>query len=40
MPLVAELGPTATGPIKQRLGDAVTYAEIRAVQGYSRLKSD
>lgn len=37
MPLIAELGHTATGPIKQRLGDTVTYAEIRAVQGYSRL---
>jgi hypothetical protein len=38
MPLVAELGLTATGPIKQRLGEGVTYAEIRAVQGYSRLE--
>jgi hypothetical protein len=37
LPLVEELGHTATGPIKQRLGDAVTYAEIRAVQGYARL---
>lgn len=38
LPLVVELGHTATGPIKQRLGDSVTYAEIRAVQGYSRLE--
>lgn len=37
LPLVAELGHTATGPIKQRLGEGVTYAEIRAVQGYARL---
>jgi hypothetical protein len=36
LPLVQELGITATGPIKQRLGDAVTYAEIRAVQADRR----
>ncbi|TWI86952.1 helix-turn-helix domain-containing protein [Chitinophaga japonensis] len=40
LPLVSELGLTATGPIKQRLGDIVTYAEIRAVQGYCRLAKE
>lgn len=39
LPLLAELGYAATGPIKQRLGDTVSYAEIRAVQVYSRLEN-
>lgn len=39
LPLLQELGYAATGPIKQRLGDAVTYAEIRAVQSFSRLEN-
>lgn len=39
IPLLQELGYAATGPIKQRLGDAVTYAEIRAVQSFSRLEN-
>ncbi|HEU4555720.1 MAG TPA: helix-turn-helix domain-containing protein, partial [Chitinophaga sp.] len=38
LPLLAAMGPTATTAIKQRLGDAVSYAEIRAVQGHSRLQ--
>ncbi|KAA2239211.1 AAA family ATPase [Chitinophaga agrisoli] len=40
MPLVNELGLTATTPIKHRLGDAVSYAEIRAVQSHCRLAKE
>jgi hypothetical protein len=36
LPLVKELGITASGPIKARLGEEVTWAEIRAVQAHYR----
>jgi hypothetical protein len=36
LPLVKELGVTASGPIKARLGEDVTWAEIRAVQAHWR----
>lgn len=36
MPLVKELGVTASAPIKARLGEAATWAEIRAVQAHYR----
>jgi PIF1-like helicase/Helix-turn-helix domain/Helicase len=34
LPLVKELGPLALTPIKERLDDAVTYGDIRAVANY------
>jgi len=36
LPLVKELGVTASGPIKARLSEDVTWAEIRAVQAHWR----
>ncbi len=36
LPLVKELGATASAPIKARLGDTATWAEIRAVQAHYR----
>lgn len=32
LPHIKELGATAAGPVKERLGEAASYAEIRAVQ--------
>ena len=37
MPLLATMGAAAAGAIRQRLGDEVSYAEIRAVQGHVRI---
>ncbi|PSL34724.1 helix-turn-helix domain-containing protein [Chitinophaga ginsengisoli] len=36
LPVVKELGSTASAPIKARLGETATWAEIRAVQAYYR----
>jgi ATP-dependent exoDNAse (exonuclease V) alpha subunit len=36
MPLIKELGVTASAPIKARLGETVSWAEIRAVQAHYR----
>ncbi|WP_198315688.1 helix-turn-helix domain-containing protein [Chitinophaga tropicalis] len=36
LPHIKELGITASTPIKARLGDAVTWSEVKAVQGYYR----
>ena len=36
LPLVKEMGVASSSPIKAKLGDTVTWAEIRAVQNYYR----
>ncbi|RAJ73543.1 helix-turn-helix protein [Chitinophaga dinghuensis] len=35
---IRDLGATATGPIKERTGDAASFAQIRAVQGWLQRK--
>jgi hypothetical protein len=40
LPLVKELGATASAPVKARLGESVSWAEIRAVQAYYRKTMD
>ncbi|GEP89239.1 Helicase [Chitinophaga terrae (ex Kim and Jung 2007)] len=37
---IGELGATAAGPIKERVGDAASYAEIRVVQWYLKKKQE
>ncbi|MBC9908873.1 helix-turn-helix domain-containing protein [Chitinophaga varians] len=37
---IRELGATAAGPIKERVGPAVTFAEIRAVQWYLKKQQE
>lgn len=37
---IGELGATAAGPIKERVGDAASFAEIRAVQWYLKKKQE
>ncbi|RFS22010.1 helicase [Chitinophaga silvatica] len=37
---IGELGATAAGPIKERVGEAASYAEIRAVQWYLKKKQE
>jgi len=37
---IRELGATAAGPIKERVGPAVSFAEIRAVQWYLKKQQE
>ena len=37
---IGELGATAAGPIKERVGDGASFAEIRAVQWYLKKKQE
>ena len=37
---IGELGATAAGPIKERVGDAASFAEIRVVQWYLKKKQE
>ncbi|NSL85451.1 AAA family ATPase [Chitinophaga sp. Mgbs1] len=37
---IKELGATATGPIKERVGPAISFAEIRAVQWYLKKQQE